>query len=320
MLGIGFKKAPPTVYVIHHSNGRVVREGSGLNFWYFAPTSTVIDIPVSSRDVHFAFFESTADFQQVTLQGQVTYRITDPIRLSHLVDFSVRTNGKYLNERNPEELLGERLVNAAQVIAKAIIQRMDLRTALSSVELIVPTMLEELKAAEAVQMLGLEILDLSLLQIKPTPEMSRALEAEAREALQRQADEAIYSRRNAAVEQERRIKESELNTEIAVETKQRQIRETKIAADIAIEEQRATLIDRKVENERKDADSKAYALETSLRPVRDVDWKTLMAVAAKEGDSRLAIAMAFNQLAENAGRIGQLNVTPDLLETLLDKR
>jgi hypothetical protein len=128
----------------------------------------------------------------------------------------------------------------------------------------------------------LEILGLSLLQIKPTPEMSRALEAEARESLQRHADQAIYARRNAAVEEERRIKESELNTEIAVETKQRQIRETRIAADIAIEEQRATLIDRKVENERKDADSRAYALEASLQPVRDVDWRTLLAVAAKD--------------------------------------
>jgi hypothetical protein len=267
---------------MHYENGRVVRQGSGLNFWYFAPMSIVIDVPLSSRDVHFAFFESTADFQQVTLQGQVTYRIADPVRLAQLVDFSVKTNGHYQNEKNPEELLGERLVNAAQVIAKAIIQRMDLRTALSSVEPIVAQMLRELKAAEPVVMLGLEILGLSLLQIKPTPEMSRALEAEARESLQRHADQAIYARRNAAVEEERRIKESELNTEIAVETKQRQIRETRIAADIAIEEQRATLIDRKVENERKDADSRAYALEASLQPVRDVDWRTLLAVAAKD--------------------------------------
>ena len=61
--------------------------------------------------------------------------------------------------------------------------------------------------------------------INPDPAvMRRALEAEAREALQRESDEAIYARRNAAVEQERRIKESELNTEIAVQEKQRKIR------------------------------------------------------------------------------------------------
>ena len=42
-----------------------------------------------------------------------------------------------------------------------------------------------------------------MLAIKPKRHTARALEAEAREALLRRADEAIYSRRNSAVEQER---------------------------------------------------------------------------------------------------------------------
>ena len=36
-------------------------------------------------------------------------------------------------------------------------------------------------------------------------------------------------RRNASIEQERRVKENELNTEISVEEKKKQIRETEIA-------------------------------------------------------------------------------------------
>ena len=52
--------------------------------------------------------------------------------------------------------------------------------------------------------------------------MERALETETREKLQQEADQAIYLRRNFAVEQERKIKESELNTEIAVEEKKKQ--------------------------------------------------------------------------------------------------
>src|SRR5437879_9619153 len=129
--------------------------------------------------------------------------------------------------------------------------------------------LAKLRESEAVAALGVEILALSILAIQPTPETSRALEAEAREALQRRSDEAIYARRNAAVEQERLIKESELNTEIAVEEKKRQIRETQMAAEIAIEEQRSQLIGRRV-------DSRAYTLTETLKPVRDLDWKTLM--------------------------------------------
>jgi hypothetical protein len=124
-------------------------------------------------------------------------------------------------------------------------------------------------------------------------------------------------RRNSAVEEERRIKESELQTEIAVETKQREIRETKMRADIALEEQRSALIDKTVENERKDADSKAYALRVTLQPLEKANWKTLMAVGAKNGDPRLAMSLAFEELAANAGKIGQLNITPDLLGALL---
>ena len=62
--------------------------------------------------------------------------------------------------------------------------------------------------------------------------MTRALETETREMLQQEADQAIYGRRNFAVEQERKIKESELNTEIAVEEKQKQIAEKKMESDV----------------------------------------------------------------------------------------
>jgi hypothetical protein len=147
--------------------------------------------------------------------------------------------------------------------------------------------------------------------------MSRALESETRELIQQQADQAIYARRNAAVEEERRIKESELKTEIAVETKKREIRETKMSADIALEEQRATLITSKVENDQKEADSRAYALEITLKQVQNIDWRTLMAMSARAGDSRLVMSLAFQDLAQNAGKIGQLNLSPDLLQTLI---
>jgi hypothetical protein len=147
--------------------------------------------------------------------------------------------------------------------------------------------------------------------------MARALEAEAREGLQRRADEAIYARRNAAVEQERRIKESELATELAVEEKQRQIREAKMSADIAVEEQRSALMERWSQNERHAADARAYALEKVLAPMRGVDWKTLMAANGGGNDPKLNIALAFREMAENAQKIGELNMSPELLSGLL---
>lgn len=67
--------------------------------------------------------------------------------------------------------------------------------------------------------LGIEVMGLSILAILPNKETMRALEAQAREEILRNADHALYERRNASIEQERRVKENELNTEIAVETK-----------------------------------------------------------------------------------------------------
>src|SRR5207244_7664807 len=137
--------------------------------------------------------------------------------------------------------------------------------------------------------LGLEILGLSILAIKPTPETARALEAETREQLFREADEAIYSRRNSAVEQERAIKENELNTEIAVENKKRQIREAQMeaerliqekqhalqqadmAASVLLEDKRKGLVALSVENARAEAEAKAYGISTSIEALGKAD-------------------------------------------------
>jgi hypothetical protein len=311
---LAYSKNSPTTYVLHYRNGRVRREGPGLAFWYFQPASTIVAVPLASRDVPFAFSEVTADFQPVTLQGQLTYRIADPKRLAGLLDFSVRASGRYLSD-DPDKV-PDRLVQTAQILARAVVQRLTLREALVSSDTIVAEVVSALREAEPVRMLGVDILALSILAMKPTPEMARALEAEAREALQRHADEAIYARRNASVEQERRIKESELETEVAVQQKQRQIRETQIDADISVEERRSALVERRAENERRDADARAYALRATLEPVRDVDWRTLMAVSGSSADPKLMIALAFRELAENAGKIGEINVTPDLLKSL----
>lgn len=312
---LSFMKVPPTTYVLQYKHGRVKREGAGLSFFYYSPTSTIIAIPMVSADVPFVFQEATADFQSVTIQGQLTYRVADAKRLASLLDFSVNSHGTYYSD-DPRKL-PERLIHTLQSLTRAITQRLVLKDALVSSDAIVAEALARLRESAAVSALGVEILSLSILGIQPAPETGRALEAEAREELQRRADEAIYARRNAAVEQERLIKETELNTEIAVEEKKRQIRETQMAAEIAVEEQRSQLIDRRVENEHKDADSRAYILTEVLKPLRDLDWKTLMMLGGKNADPKAMIALAFQEMAENARKIGELNVSPDLLRSLI---
>lgn len=310
-----YMKASPTTYLLHYSGGRLRREGPGLSFFYWAPRSTLVAVPLASSDMPFAFAEITSDFQQVTVQGRLTYRIARPRELASLLDYSISPQGSYRSD-DPEKL-SERLVQATQTLARAVLERQTLRQALGTVEQLTATVRSGLATADSVTRLGVEVLDLAIASVRPTPEMARALEAEAREELQRQSDQAIYDRRNAAVEQERRIKENELSTEIAVQEKQRRIRETRMAADIALENQRADLIERRSANEKQDADAKAYALNATLEPVRSVDWRTLMAISAGGNDPKVLFGLAFRELAENAGKIGQLNVTTELLGSLL---
>ena len=317
MLGIRFMQAPPTHWVIHTRNGRVVREGVGLSFFYHAPTSGIMLIPAVSQDVPFAFQETTSDFQTVTVQGTLTCKIEDVRQMASMLDFTVDPRGRLTGDG--PEVLKQRLLGITQVLTRHSVQQLGLREVLANPDLVGDEVTRGLHESPAVTSMGVRVLALSIQGVRPTPETARALEAEAREALLKKADEALYERRNAAVLQERIIKESELQTELAVEAQQRQIREAQMAADIAVEEQRAALITQKTANDKEEADARAYALSTTLEPVRNVDWRTLMAVGAGNADSGMMIAVAFRELAENAQKIGELNVTPDLLQSLLKR-
>ncbi len=314
MLGFRFLKVPPTTYVMQYRGGRVVRQGGGLSFFYFAPMATIVQIPVASTDVPFVFNEISADFQEATIQGQLTYRITDPMKTAGMLDFSLTGAGQYQSD-DPTKL-GDRLCNLAQVLAHAFTQRQKLRELLVGTAGLSDEILAGLKASEAVQSLGVDILNVVILSIKPTPDMSKAFEAEAREDLLQKADLAIYARRNAAIEQERTIKENELNTEISVEQKKGEVRDAQLSADIGIEQRRATLVDSQVANQHKEAEARSFALRAVLDPIRDVDWRLLLAANAAI-DPKFLIALGFQELAQNASKIGELNISPELLNTLL---
>lgn len=82
--------------------------------------------------------------------------------------------------------------------------------------------------------------------------------------------------------------------------------------------QRSQLVETRAANERKESETRGVSLQAILTPVRDVDWRVLLAL---QGDVQAGtlISSAFDQLAQKADRIGQLNITPDLLQSLLPK-
>ncbi len=334
MIGIKFIKVQPTTYLLQYRGGKIVREGLGLSFFYYGPTTSLVAVPVASTDTPFIFQETTADFQAVTIQGQVTYRISEPKRLAALLNYTLEKDGDTYVSEDPEKL-PERVIHVINVIARAELQKLPLREAIRASDTLVQAVKARLVAAEEITSLGLEVLGLSILAIKPTPETARALEAETREQLFREADEAVYARRNSAVEQERAIKENELNTEIAVENKKRQIRETQMEAErtvqekkhlvqkealeanIGMEDRRKSLVALAAENAKAEADARAYGVETTMKALGTADPRILQALASTGMKPEQLIAFAFQELASKADKIGQLNISPDLLRELL---
>lgn len=334
MFGFQFIKATPSQFIMHFRGGKLRRSGTGLAFFYFTPSSSIVVVPVGSGDAPFIFNEITADFQAITIQGQLTYRVQDPQRLASLLNYTVNGSRLLYVSEDPQKL-PQRLINLLQVLVRAEIQKLPLKDAIHSTDSVASEVTARISQVNELTALGVEVLGLAIQAIRPIPEMARALEAEAREELLRRADQAIYDRRNSAVEQERKIKENELNTEIAVEEKKRQIRETKVEADLAVEAkeqqvrksklegqiiletERKRLVAAKSENAKAEADVQAYAVEASLKPLRELNPNVLQALAVQNTDPRLMTSLALKQLAENAGKIGNLNISPELFELLM---
>lgn len=102
-----------------------------------------------------------------------------------------------------------------------------------------------------------------------------------------------------------------MNTEIKVAEKEHEnqmLRQKNALEELELE--------RKITKER--AESKAYANEVMLKAMESVDKEILLAILLSGMDSKTLIAKAFNSLAENTDKIGNLNISPDLLETLMN--
>lgn len=330
---VRYIKADPSTYLMQYKKGALIREGVGLSFYYYAPSTSLVAVPTASMDVPFMLREITKDFQEVTIQGVLIYRVENPRQLAASMNFALDTAGQAYASKDPEKL-ASRLVNLVQVLIRDEIQALDLRDALPATESIGSRLKERLRSADMMQELGLKLMELTLQAIKPGPETARALEASVRERLLQEADEALYQRRNSAIEQERAIKENELRTELAVEAKRREIQEAQIEAQRAIKERERRIrqeeMDGKVAleaknkelivlstaNARQEADTKAYGMTAILKAMEGMDPKVLETITMAHLSPDQVVAQAFRALAENAERIGEFNIAPDLLREL----
>jgi hypothetical protein len=336
MFGLRFIKAQPTTYLMKFRGGAVTQQGAGLSGFYYAPVTSLVAVPIGSRDAAFIFQQIARDFQALTIQGHVTYRIGEPQKAAAMLNFTLKRDGKTYESDDPEKL-PQRILATVEVLAQQAVKELTLKEALQASDRIAALIENGLRGRADIAALGLEILGVSIRGVKPTPDTAKALEAEAREAILKSADEAIFARRNFAVEQERAIRESELDTEIAVEQKKRSIRETQMdaeasvaakqaelreagmVADITLESKRKDFVGLNAENTRTLADAEAYRVGALMKIFEGVDTRVIQALTSAGMQPGQLIAQAFSGIAEKAEKIGQLNVSPDLLNTLLDR-
>ena len=337
MFGIRFARFEQGQFVFRYKKGRLISCDEGLSFYYYAPTTSLVCVPVSSADAPFMFTDTSADFQALTIQGQLTYRISNPEKTAKMLNYTIDNKTLSYISDDPERL-SERLVNLVLIAVKSSVKNMSLRDAIAASDDVANKTFNLLCENKMVKELGVEALSLSIAAIKPSPETAKALEAETREEILKESDQAIFLRRNNAVEQERTIRESELNTEIAVEHKNREIQETKLETErlalqkqlqmrdeqlkfeIQAEEKNQKLVELRTKNEKAEADSKAYALREIMKVYEEMNPEVLKALANAGLDSGRLMAMAFQGIADRAEKIGNLNITPDLLTAVIKNR
>ncbi len=283
---INYFKGEPNQYVIRYKNGRVVKHGEGLDFWYLPYNTSIALVSTVSQDALFIFNESTANFQEVAIQGQLTYRFEAPLEAAKYLDFSIVPKSRKYRSKDVDKL-NQRVVNAVQLHTRKGMNGLTLDKALTSAKEISIQVLQAVRDEDSLKKLGVVVESLYFTAVTPTPELQKALETEYREGLQRDADKAIYDRRASAVEEERKIQQSEMDTEIE------------------LEERRKELVEMQAENSLKLAEAEAKADELKLNPYANLAPQALVGLALKE-------------FASNAGRIGSLNITPDMLGQVIN--
>ena len=115
---INYYKGEPNTYTICSRNGQVIRHGAGINFWYSPITTTIAAVPLASQESLFIFTETTADFQEVSIQGSLTYRLDQPLDVAERLDFTVFAKNHRYQSEDPDQLV-QRVVNSVQAIPVA---------------------------------------------------------------------------------------------------------------------------------------------------------------------------------------------------------
>lgn len=295
-------------HVIRHRKGAVRQAGRGLAFWFSPERASIAEIPLDDRDMPFLFRGRSRDFQEVTVQGVVNWRVSDPDLLGDRVDFSVdlRTG---LYQREPLDQIAALLTGLAQQQAAQYLAEDDIEALLNAGLAPLQRRLDEgLTESRRLPAMGLQVVALRLADLAPSAELDRALQTPTFEALQQKADQATFERRALAVEKERAIAENELQNRIELARREK----------LLIEEEDENARNRA----RGEAEARQIAADGKAARIRAVEQARAEMERARIDIYRdlprdVVLGLAAREFAGKLTSIEHLNVTPDLLGSLL---
>lgn len=301
-------RSDASVHVARFRRGKLVQSGRGIAFWFIPASASVAELPMDDRDMVLFFNGRSKDFQAVTVQGNLTWRVADANVLNSRIDFSIDLlSGRH--QSNPIEQIEGLLTGMAQQIATQYCAESTVHHLIDSgIEPLRVRLEESLTANARLKEMGLEIVAIRLAAIAPSAELERALQTPTFEGLQQKADQAVFERRALAVEKERAIAENELANKIELAR-----RETQLIA------QQAANARSKAEGDRDAQQIEADGSASRLRAVESARTEMEQSRIAIYRDlpPQVLLGLAARELAGKMTKIDQLNISPDLLATVL---
>jgi regulator of protease activity HflC (stomatin/prohibitin superfamily) len=312
-------RAEPTAHVLRYSKGTPKADGAGLAFWFRPTSAAIVEVPLDDQELPFVFHARSADFQQLTVQGVITFRFRDPQLVAKRIDFSLDLATGSWTEAPLEQVQGVLVQMAQQYVIDELV-RIDLRQILADgVAPLRSRIADGLRAEGTLAEMGLEIVAVRVASVAPASEVEKALQQPTREEIQQKADEAAFARRAQAVDKERAISENELGNRIELARRTEQLVAQEGANDRRRAEEeaaaRAIAGDATDAEERKAASRKADAVEL-IETARLQAERERAKINAELG-SQVLLALAAQELAGQLGKIEHLTITPELITPML---
>ncbi len=317
-------------HVLLFRGSRLLKQGRGLSCWFRPMSDSLAEIPADDRELAVVLHGRSADFQDVSAQAVILYRVADPERTADRVDFTL---DPYLGSfrHKPLETITQVFAQMAQQHAWDYMAGATLRQILASGQTSIRDRIRAGLATEGLlEVMGLELVSVRVSAVKPTPDLEKALETPVREKIKQEADEAAFQRRAMAVEKERAIQENELQNRIELARREEHLitQEGQNARRKAVEEAASRAIAVQSEAETRHIQSEAAGQEIrvqgqaqaeSLRAVEGtrVELERKQMQVLKGMPPAVLFGLACKELAGKLQRIDHLNVGADLIGPLL---